>query len=54
LAQASPEAVVHVWRDVGIVGKALHNHRSTAFAVAHDTSEGFDIREVVDERRTKR
>jgi hypothetical protein len=46
--------VVNVWRDVGISGKALHDRRSTALAVVHDTPEGFNIREVVDQRRAKR
>ena len=46
--------VVHTWRDVGISGKALHDCRSTALAVVHDTPEGFNIGEVVDERRAKR
>ena len=46
--------VVRVWRDVGISGKALHDCRSTALAVVHDTPEGFNIGEVVDERRAKR
>jgi hypothetical protein len=37
--------VVHVWRNIWIVGKALHDRRSTALAVANDAPEGFDFRQ---------
>ena len=48
--------VVHVWRDVGVSPKIPSwRTRSTGIsAVVHDTTESFDIEEVVHERRAKR
>jgi hypothetical protein len=46
--------VIYVSRNIWIAGKALHDRRSTALAVANDAPEGFDFRQVVDERRAKR
>jgi putative intracellular protease/amidase len=46
--------VVHIRRHVGVLRKALHDRRSAALAVAHDTTEDFEIEEVAHERRAKR